>query len=176
MRETIFLLVADHALKVQDLIRHLLFASVSVQSGRVSHGDFVLARAAEDQELIRVCHAAPGRILAACPMRQAFHHGAVADGQRLFPDEITVRELPPVGFVKPDDFTGEINQGIAPAVSGRDVHAMHGGHASRLREPMNFLHGKLVVPEKLISGNAVAHVSLVAAVLVETSERRRVNG
>jgi hypothetical protein len=84
-------------------------------------------------------------------------------------------EFPSASFVKPDDFAWEINQRIAPAVSGRDVHAVNRSHAPRLCESVKLANGESVMIKKLVAGDAVAHVAFIGRVLVKTREWRRVN-
>jgi hypothetical protein len=110
VRKAVFLLVALHALEVVKLCGHLLLSSVSVKPSRVSNWHLILPASPEYEQLIRVCHAATGRVFAALAVSEAFHHCPVADGQRLFPDEVTVGKPPSVALMGADDVAGEINK------------------------------------------------------------------
>jgi hypothetical protein len=157
------------------LCGHLLLSSVSVKPSRVSNWHLILPASPEYEQLIRVCHAATGRVFAALAVSEAFHHCPVADGQRLFPDEVTVGKPPSVALMGADDVAGEINKRIASAVSGRDVHAMHGRHAPRLCQSVKFLNTELVMLEELVTVDAIRHVTFIAGILVKPRKRGRVN-
>jgi hypothetical protein len=58
--------------------------------------------------------------------------------------------------VKSNHIAGEIYKRVVPAVTSRDIHAMHGAHSSRLREAVEFFNHKLIVLVELIAVNAVA--------------------
>jgi hypothetical protein len=53
---------------------------------------------------------------------------------------------------------------------------MNGSHSSRLGEAVNFLYAEFIMREKLLTADAVTHVSLITGILVKPSKRRRVDG
>jgi hypothetical protein len=124
-------------------------------------GNFVFPATAENKQLISVCHAAPCGIFAKRPVSKAFHHGPISDGKRLFPDKIPMSKSPSASFVQADDFSGEVNQCVASAVSGGNVHAMNSRHSPRFCQPVKFANRKSVMIEKLIVIAAIAHIFFV---------------
>jgi hypothetical protein len=123
--------------------------------------DPILAAATEDQEIVGVGDAASGRVLRHRFVMQALRHGPIPDGQRFLPYVIPRDILPPGSLMEPDDLPREIEEGIEPSISGRDVHAVDRRHPSGHGDPMDFLHHIFVVSEEFVSVQAVREVALI---------------
>jgi hypothetical protein len=138
--------------------------------------DRVLALAAEHQQVVGVGDAAPRRVLAQRLVVQALHHGAVADHQRLLPDHPppAVGEAPRRSCSADDLARAGRTSRRTPALdSGMSMQwtaLIRPGIVSRATSSMH----EAVVLEELVAVDAVGQVALVAAVLVQPGERRRV--
>jgi hypothetical protein len=109
-------------------------------------------------------------------MGKVLDHGPVPHPEGFFPDRMACDVVPAVGLMQGNDLAGEVHERILPTVAAWYVGAVNSSETSWQGEAMQFGDHKAVVIHELVVVSAVAYVSLVGAVDVETSERGAVDG
>jgi hypothetical protein len=77
--------------------------------------------------------------------------------------------------VEPDDVSRKVCVAIPPSVAVRNIHAMNHADAAGVGESIYLFYHKLVMAHKLVVVFAVREILFATAVMVQSSERRRVD-
>ena len=124
-------------------------------------GNLIVTTAPEDQQVISRCHTCKCSIVNNGFMGKVLHHGAVAHPQRLLPYCVASNVVPAFALVQSNDLAGKIQQGILPAVAGRNIGAVNSGKATWQGQSVQLGNNKAIVNKELIVVGAVAYVALV---------------
>ena len=127
----------------------------------MSDGNLILTTAPKDQQVISRCNACKGSIINNALMCKVLDHGAIPHPQRLFPDCVAGNVVPALALVEINDLPGKIQQGILPAVAGRNVGAMNSGEATWQSQSAQLGNNKAIVNKELVVVRTVAYVTLV---------------